>query len=71
MCNKLERKTRLKPLYDELQILKINGIYKLEIAKFIATVSSNNTLSEDFLRSFTALTSVHKYSTRSDLANKF
>ena len=59
LCNKLGTKTRLKPLYDELQILKINGIYKLEIAKFMAKVSSN-TSSEDFLRNLTALTSVHK-----------
>ena len=72
LCDKLGRKPRLKPLYDELglQILKINEIHKLEIAIFMAKVSSN-ILSEDFFRNFTALTSVHKYSTRSALSNKF
>ena len=70
LCNKLGRKTRLKPLYDELEILHINGIYVLEIAKFMAKVSSN-TLSEDFSKNFSALTSVHTYSTRSALSKKF
>ena len=70
LCNKFGRKTRLKPLYDELEILNINGIYKLEIAKFMAKVSSN-TLSEDFSKNFSALTSVHTYSTRSALSKKF
>ena len=70
LCNKFGRKTRLKPLYDELEILNINGIYKLEIAKFMAKVSSN-TLSEDFSKNFSALTSVHTYSTHSALFKKF
>ena len=70
LCNKFERKTRLKPLYDELEILNINGIYELEIAKFMAKVSSNN-LSEDFSKNISALTSVHTYSTRSALSKKF
>ena len=60
----------MKPLYDELQILNINGIYKLAIAKFKAKISSK-TLSEDFSRNSTALTSVHKYSIRSALSSKY
>ena len=70
LCNNFGWKTRPEPLYNELQILNINGIYKREIAKFMAKVSSN-TLSEDFSKDFTALISVHKCSTRSTLSNKF
>ena len=65
---KFGRKTRFMPLQDGLQIININGIYKLAIAKFMAKA---NTLSKDFLKSFTALTSVHKYSTRSTVSDKF
>ena len=69
--NTFGRKTRLKLLYNEVQILKINGICILEIGEFMTKVRFN-TLSEDFLKNFiTALTSVHKYSTRSALSNKF
>ena len=33
LCNKFGRKTRLKPLYEQLQVLNIDEIYKLEVAK--------------------------------------
>ena len=36
LCNKFSRKTKLKPLYEQLQNLNIDGIYKLEVAKFMA-----------------------------------
>ena len=36
LCNKFGAKTRLKPLYKQLQVLNIHGIYKLEVAKFMA-----------------------------------
>ena len=32
LCNKFGTKTRLKPLYEQLQVLNIHGIYKLEVA---------------------------------------
>ena len=32
LCNKFGTKTRLKPLYEQLQVLYIHGIYKLEVA---------------------------------------
>ena len=31
LCNKFGKKTRLKPLYEQLQVLNIDGIYKLEL----------------------------------------
>ena len=32
LCNKFGTKTRLKPIYEQLQVLNIHGIYKLEVA---------------------------------------
>ena len=31
LCNKFGTKTRLKPLYEQMQVLNIHGIYKLEL----------------------------------------
>ena len=33
LCNKFGTKTRLKPLYEQLQVLNIDEIYKVEVAK--------------------------------------
>ena len=41
LCNKFGTKTRLKPLYEQLQVLNIDEIYKLEVAKFMAKVNLN------------------------------
>ena len=32
---------RLKPLYEQLQVLNIDKIYKLKVAKFMAKVNLN------------------------------
>ena len=40
-CNKFWTKTRLKSLYEQLQVLNIDDIYKLEVAKFMAEVNLN------------------------------
>ena len=37
----LKKKTKPKPLYEKLQFLKINGVYKFEVAKFISKVYLN------------------------------
>ena len=67
------QKNRLKPLYDKLQLLNINGIYKLEVAKFMAKVSLNilPVFSSDQTTIFRTLSSIHTYPTRSALSNKF
>ena len=39
LCNKFGTKTRLKPLYEQLQVLNTHEIYKLEVAKFITKVN--------------------------------
>ena len=41
LCNKFGTKTRLKPLYEQLQVLNIDEIYKLEVAKFMTKVNLN------------------------------
>ena len=41
LCNKFGTKTRLKPLYEQLLVLNIDEIYKLEVAKFMAKVNLN------------------------------
>ena len=38
LCNKFGTKTRLKPLYEQLQVPNIDEIYKLDVAKFMAKV---------------------------------
>ena len=67
LCNNFGTKTKLKPLYEQLQALNINEIYKLEVAKFMAKVNSNKL--PVFCRNqstiFRTLSSIHKYSTRS------
>ena len=41
LCNKFGTKTRLTSLYEKLQVLKIDRIYKLEIANFMTKVKLN------------------------------
>ena len=41
LSNKFGTTTRLKPLYEQLQVLNIDKIYKLEVAKFMAKVNLN------------------------------
>ena len=61
LSNKLGKKTRLKPLYKKLNFLKLDGIYKLEVAKIMAKIHLNK-LPEfcgDYLKNFMKLFSVH------------
>ena len=41
LSNKFGTTIRLKPLYEQLQVLNIDKIYKLEVAKFMAKVNLN------------------------------
>ena len=36
--NKLGKKTRLKPLFKKINFLKLDEIYNLEVAKFMAKI---------------------------------
>ena len=39
---RFDKKTKLLPLYQKLKFLRINEIYKSELAKFMFKVHSNN-----------------------------
>jgi len=61
ICNKLGRKTRLLPLYKSLNLLKIENIYKLELAKFMTRFHAKN-LPISFCKYFDKVTDVHHIS---------
>jgi len=70
ICNKLGRKTRLLPLYKSLNLLNIENIYKLELAKFMIKIHAKNLLTP-FFKYFDKVTHVHSYFTRSAQSNKY
>ena len=67
LCIKFGTKTRLKPLHEQLQVLNIDEIYKLEVAKFMAKVNLNKlpVFCSNQSTIFRTLSSIHTYSTRS------
>ena len=71
--NKFGTKTRLKPLYEQLQILNIDEIYKLEVAQFIAKVNLNKlpVFCSNQSTIFRTLSSIHTYSIRSVSSKSF
>ena len=56
-------KTKISPLYDELKLLKLNNIYKLEVSKFMYKFKSKSLpiCSDEY---FVLPSKVHSYSTR-------
>ena len=73
LCNKLGTKTRLKPLYEQLQVLNIDEIYKLEVAKFMAKVNLNKlpVFCSNQSTIFRTLSSINTFSTRSVSSQSF
>ena len=73
LCKKFDTETRLKPLCEQLQVLNIDEIYKLEVAKFMAKVNLNKlpVFCSNQLRIFRTLSSIHTYSTRSVSSKSF
>ena len=73
LCNKFGTKTRLKPLYEQLQVLNIDEIYKLEVAKFMAKVNLNKlpVFCSNQSTIFRTLSSIHTYSTQSVSSKSF
>ena len=55
--------TKLSPLYDELKLLKLNNIYKLEVSKLMYKFRSKS-LPICFNEYFVLPSKVHSYSTR-------
>jgi len=56
-------RSHVTPLYKKLNLLKLNDIYQMELARIVHTFSSNN-LPSNFNKLFLEITSVHKYETR-------
>ena len=54
---------RITPVYRKAQILKINDLYKLEVAKFMHQLS-NKSLPISFEKYFVHATSIHHHSTQ-------
>ena len=73
LCNKFGTKTRLELLYEQQQVLNIDEIYKLEVAKFMAKVNLNElpVFCSNQSTIFRTLTSIHTYSTRSVSSKSF
>ena len=77
LCTKFGTQTRLKPLglYEHLQVLNIDGIYKIEVAKFMAKVNFNKmpVFCGNQLTILRTLSSIHThtYSTRSASSKNF
>ena len=67
---KMKRKTKLKPLYEKLKFLNVEGIFKLEIAKFIIKLNTNK-LPDILTKKFAKVASVHSYFTRSSSSNGY
>ena len=60
----MKRKTKLKPLYEKLKFLNVEGIFRLKIAKFMMKHNTNK-LPDILTEKFAKVASVHSYSTRS------
>ena len=67
---KLNRKTKLKPLYEKLKFLNVEDIFKLEIAKFMMKLNSNK-LPDILTKKFAKVASAHSYSTGTSSSNDY
>ena len=61
--SKAKLSDRITPVYRKAQILKINDLYKLEVAKFMHQLS-NKSVPISFEKYFVRATSIHRHSTR-------
>ena len=66
----MKRKTKSKPLYEKLKFLNVEGIFRLEIAKFIMKLNTNK-LPDILTKKFAKVASVHSYFTRSSSSNDY
>ena len=70
LSRKLKRKTKLKPLYEKFKFLNVEGVFKLEIAKFMMKLNTNK-LPDIFTKNFAKVASVHSHFTRSSSSNDY
>ena len=55
--------TPTSQMYQELQVLKVEDIYQLELAKFMYQLHHNQ-LPKNFYQSFRKLNTIHQHETR-------
>ena len=53
----------IKPIYDEMQILQVDNIYRLEVGKFMCKFH-NHILPENFQDFFQYVSNIHNHNTR-------
>ena len=70
ITNSFQLKMRLKPLFQQLNFLKVDSISKMEVAKFMGKMHNNQIL-EVFLPSFRKISATHSYTTRNAVSDKF
>ena len=70
LSRKLKRKTKLKPLYEKFKFLNVEGVFKLETAKFMMKLNTNK-LPDIFTKNFAKVASVHSHFTRSSSSNDY
>ena len=63
-------KTKLKPFYKKLKFLNVEGVFKIETAKFMMKLYTNK-LFDKFTKKFDKVASMHSYLTRSLSSNDF
>ena len=73
LSKKFGKKVRLQPLFQKLNFLRLNKIFKFEIAKFMVKFHSNKLpqFCEEYLKSFVKVSSVHTHYTRSSFSNEY
>ena len=70
ISHKMKRKTKLKPLYEKLKFRNVEGIFRLEIAKLMMKLNTNE-LPDALTKKFAKVASVHSYSTRSSSSKDY
>ena len=70
ITNNFRLKTRMKPLFQQLNFLKVDSIFKMEVAKFMGKMH-NNQIPKVFLPSFRKISVTHSYTTRNAVSQGF
>ena len=70
ITNSFQLKTRLKPLFQQLNFLKVDSIFEMEVAKFMGKMH-NNQIPKVFLPSLRRISATHWYTTCNAVSDKF
>ena len=70
IANSFRLKARLKPLVQQPNFLKVDSIFKMEVAKLMGKMH-NNQIPKIFLPLFRKISVTHSYITRNAVSDKF